>query len=254
MPHRRPIITLTSDFGLRDAYPAAMKAAVLRYCPEAHLLDVTHEIPPQDILCGSIILERAVHAFPASTVHLAVIDPGVGTNRRLLVVRMREQLIVCPDNGLITWSWRRHGPGETFEITWRPQATPSATFHGRDIMGPVAGMLAAGTHVDTLARAVDNPGLLDLAPAVGPDGCVIHIDQFGNATTNIPRACLPARPDAIVYLRGQPIGSVRMTYADVAPGRVLALVGSSELLEIAVRDGSAETNLAIRVGDEVTVR
>src|SRR5204863_4745455 len=107
--HPRPIITLTSDFGLADSYVAAMKAALIRHCPQARLIDVTHDVPRHDILCGSITLERAVDGFPAGTIHLAVVDPGVGTDRRLIVTNVNGQTIVCPDNGLITWTLRLHG-------------------------------------------------------------------------------------------------------------------------------------------------
>src|SRR2546421_484338 len=137
MSHRRPIITLTSDFGLADFYVAAMKAVLIRHCPQARLIDITHQVPRHDILCGSITLERAVDGFPAGTVHLAVVDPGVGTDRRLLVTELHRQLVVCPDNGLITWPLRLHGPGKFYQITWRP-TRQSSTFHGRDILAPVA--------------------------------------------------------------------------------------------------------------------
>src|SRR5687767_2870099 len=145
-PYRgRPIVTLTSDFGTVDFYAAAMKAVLLRACPEARLIDVTHGVPRHDILCGAITLERAVDGFPPGTTHLAVVDPGVGTGRHLLVAEIKGQRVVCPDNGLITWAWRRHGAGEAraWQLTWRPQRTASDTFHGRDIMAPAAGMLAA---------------------------------------------------------------------------------------------------------------
>src|SRR6476659_3016602 len=127
--HARPIITLTSDFGLADSYVAAMKAVLIRHCPQARLIDVTHYVPRHDILCGSITLERAVDGFPASTIHLAVVDPGVGTDRRILVTRVKEQTIVCSDNGRVTWAWRRHGGGRAHELTWRPARAPSYTFH-----------------------------------------------------------------------------------------------------------------------------
>src|SRR2546429_8670893 len=120
MSARRPIVTLTSDFGTRDAYVATMKAKILRNCPGARLVDVTHHVPRHDILCGSITLERAVAGFLSGTVHLAVVDPGVGTDRRIIVAEVARQFIVCPDNGLITWSWRLHGQGEAREIAWRP--------------------------------------------------------------------------------------------------------------------------------------
>ncbi|MGH7176337.1 MAG: SAM hydrolase/SAM-dependent halogenase family protein, partial [Tepidisphaeraceae bacterium] len=203
----RPIITLTSDFGLRDSYVAAMKAVLIGHCPDARLIDVTHQVPPRDVLCGSITLERAVDGFPKGTVHLAVVDPGVGTNRRLIIAQINGQLIVCPDNGLVTWSWRLHPGARALEITWRP-ARASNTFHGRDILAPVAGMLAAGRRVLTVARTIGNPVMLDLAPAqpTRNAGRIIQIDHFGNATTNIPYERLGDNSRVEVQLRGRNIG------------------------------------------------
>ena len=253
----RPIITLTSDFGLRDSYVAAMKAVLLRQAPDARLIDVTHLVPRHDILCGSITLERAIDGFPPGTVHLAVIDPGVGTDRRVLVCEVNGQTIVCPDNGLVTWAWRLHRGGRAHELTWRPARAPSATFHGRDIMAPAAAMLARGEKLASIARVIDDPILLDVAPAVrdAPRGRVIQIDQFGNATTNIPYEHLRAKNGTVeVRIKGRKIGRLKRTYGDVAPGKPLALIGSSGLLEIAVRDGSAERDLRVKVGDEVVIR
>lgn len=247
-----PVVTFTSDFGTRDFYVAAMKAAALRHCPDARLIDVTHDVPRHDVLAASIVLERALDAFFEGTIHVAVVDPGVGTSRRILVVQINRQLVVCPDNGLITWAWRRQGPGEANELTWRPDRA-SHTFHGRDIMSPVAGMLASGHELTRLAHPLNDPILLDLHVAKGGDrvAAVIHVDAFGNATTNMPAEVVP--PDADVCLRGKNIGPVRHTYGDVAPGQPLALIGSSGLLEIAVREGSAADTLGIKVGDKVTV-
>jgi S-adenosyl-L-methionine hydrolase (adenosine-forming) len=249
-----PIVTLTTDFGLSDAYVAAMKAAILRHCPQAVLVDVTHAVPPQDVLCGSISLERAVEGFGPAAVHLAVIDPGVGTRRRILLVKIHGSLVVCPDNGLITWAWRRLGPGRAMELRWRPNKNVSDTFHGRDIMGPVAGMLAAGNRPADLARPIGDPILLDLAPAPGPgnSGKVIHIDHFGNATTNIPRESLRSVGRITVHV-GRKRMPLRRVYVEVPPGSALALFGSAGLLEIAVRDGSAAKSLGLRMGDRVTL-
>jgi S-adenosylmethionine hydrolase len=251
----RTIVTLTSDFGLRDSYVAAMKAVLIRTCPEARLIDVTHLVPRHDVLCGSITLERAVDGFPQGTVHLAVVDPGVGTNRRILVTEINRQHVVCPDNGLITWTWRLHPGGRARELVWRPPRDPSATFHGRDIMAPAAGMLARGEPISRLARPIDDPILLDVAPAGQEDrrGRVIQIDQFGNATTNIPFERLRGKPTLEIRIRSRKIGRIKRTYWDVAPGRPLALIGSSGLLEIAVRDGSAAKDLKLGVGDEVRI-
>jgi S-adenosylmethionine hydrolase len=256
-PHLgRPIVTLTSDFGTVDFYVAAMKAALLRNCPEARLIDVTHHVPRHDILCGSITLERAVDGFPPGTVHLAVVDPGVGTERRVLVARVKEQTIICPDNGLVTWAWRRHGGGDACQLLWRPVRQPSDTFHGRDIMAPVAGMLAAGTPVAELAGPIDDPVLLDVSPTDGSDGTarVIHVDVFGNVTTNLSHELLGDRRIKAVTVNGRDLGRLRRTYWDVPPGKPLALIGSSGLLEVAVRDGSAAQELNARVGDEVRVQ
>jgi len=255
-PYRgRPIVTLTTDFGTVDFYVAAMKAVLLRTCPEARLIDVTHGVPRHDILCGSITLERAVDGFPPGTVHLAVVDPGVGSDRRLLVAEINGQRVVCPDNGLITWSWRRRGGGRAFELMWRPKREPSHTFHGRDIMAPVAGMLAAGATLSDVARPVDDPVLLEVTPTDGRQGVarVIHIDAFGNATTDLSHELLGERRLKGVRFKGRDLGRPRRTYWDVAPGKPLALIGSSGLLEIAVRDGSAATELGVKVGDEVIV-
>jgi S-adenosylmethionine hydrolase len=230
-----------------------MKAVLVRDCPEVRLIDVTHDVPRHDILCGSITLERAVDGFLPGTVHLAVVDPGVGTDRRILVVELNRQTIVCPDNGLITWAWRRIGPGQAYELTWRPRNS-SMTFHGRDVMAPAAAMIARGDDVFAIARQIDDPILLDVAPAgsANEGARVIHIDVFGNATTNMGRE-LAEQPGRGFRIGGKDIGPLDRTYADVPPGTPLALVGSSGLLEIAVRDGSAAEQLGLKVGDVVTV-
>jgi len=251
----RPVITLTTDFGLDDWYVAILKAVLLRHCQDARLVDVTHRLPPGDILRGSICLERAVDAFPPGTVHLAVVDPGVGSDRRLLIARIRDQWVVCPDNGLITWCWHRHVGGRSWELTWRP-AVCSHTFHGRDIMAPVAGMLAGGVAVETLGRSVAQPVLLDVAPAAADAtvGRIIHIDRFGNAMTNLPEQAVRTMPGVEVWVEHRRIGTIRQTYADVPSGQPLALIGSSGMLEIAVRDGSAFQRLGLSIGQQVRLQ
>jgi S-adenosylmethionine hydrolase len=246
----RPVITLTTDFGTTDFYVAAMKAALLRHCPDAHLIDVTHEIPAQDIVAGAFMLERAVASFDAGTIHLAVVDPGVGTNRQMLIAEVAGSTVVCPDNGLLTWTTRRHKLGKVFSLDWRPESH-SNTFHGRDIMAPVAGQLAAGASPAQFGRPFESPKLLDLdLKTDGTAGVIIHTDRYGNATTNIPA-------EAISNLAGEwwvgskNIGPLRQTYADVAAGEPIALIGSSGLLEIAVRNGSAAAFFELKPGDAV---
>lgn len=252
---QRPTITLLSDFGDRDAYAATMKAVLIRHCPAARLIDVTHHVPRHDVQRGSITLERAIEGFPPGTVHLAVVDPGVGTARRAIIASVRQQWIVCPDNGLITWAWRRHGGGVAHEIVWRPTKI-SDVFHGRDLFAPIAGKLAAGDQIASLTRPIDDPVLLDMAPAEPGEqsGVVIHVDHFGNATTNLLYDRIRAQQIRTVRVKGKSIGMLKRTYHDVAPGKPLALIGSSGLVEVAVRDGSAAQRLKIKVGDPVFLK
>jgi S-adenosyl-L-methionine hydrolase (adenosine-forming) len=232
-----------------------MKASILREFDSARLIDVTHNVPRHDILCASITLERAIDGFPPGTTHLSVVDPGVGTDRRLIIAQIRGQFLVCPDNGLITWAWRLHGGGSVREITWRPSRF-STTFHGRDVMAPIAARVARADSLNEFSRPIDAPILLDLSPADPNEthGRIIHIDHFGNATTNIRQAALRQTKQINVKVNRRAIGRLKRTYWDVAPGKPLALIGSSGLLEIAVRDGSAHDDLKIRVGDQVVLR
>ena len=172
----------------------------------------------------------------------------------MLICELRDQIVVCPDNGLITWSWRRHPGGRASEITWRPAKVPSHTFHGRDIFAPVAGMLAAGGKISSLCQPISDPVLLDVAPVTEgvQNGEVIHLDHYGNATTNIGYPT--AKNLQSVRIKRRKIGLIRKTYCDVPPGEPIALIGSSGLLEIAIRDGSAAKTLRLKVGDEVVVR
>jgi S-adenosyl-L-methionine hydrolase (adenosine-forming) len=240
-----PIVTLLTDFGLRDSYVAEIKGVLLRKCPGVRIVDVTHEVPPQDVLAASILLERVLRVFPPGTVHIAVVDPGVGTDRRLLLAEIDGQTVLCPDNGLITWAHRRLG-GNAHNLNWKTQRA-SPTFHGRDILAPAAAELARGQGRRLKAKPID-PVLLDVrpAPAGAREGAVIYIDHFGNAVTNFPGELGPKR--VTVARKSIPI---RRTYADVPVGQSLALVGSSGLLELAVRDGSAAQKLRLAVGTVV---
>ena len=246
MARRKPIVTLTTDFGLADHYVAAVKSRILQHCPEATLVDVSHAIPQFDIVAAAFLIERALSEFPAGTIHLAVVDPGVGTSRRMIVAKIHGQMLVCPDNGLVTLAWTRLRLGKAFEIAWRPRAH-SATFHGRDIMGPVAAKLAAGAKVASLAKPIDEPVLLKI-----PAGTIIYIDHYGNATTNIESAAI--KRGASVRVGRTNLGGLGKTYGDVRPGTPLALIGSSGLLEIAVREGSAAKKLHLKIGDRVIIQ
>jgi S-adenosylmethionine hydrolase len=246
MPDTRPIITFTTDFGSSDAYVAEMKGAVLKLCPEATLVDITHNIPPQDVLGGSITLERVVRAFPPGTIHVAVVDPGVGTDRKLLVAEVLGQQIFAPDNGLLTWVWHRVGGISTRELLFRPTPTQYSTFHGRDILAPAAALVAAGQGESVPTGRLDRPVLLNISPARSLDEArVIHIDHFGNATTNVP-AELVTRDTYVLE-----VGRIHKTYSDVGIGEPVALIGSSGLLEIAVRNQYGASQLDLAIGSKI---
>jgi S-adenosylmethionine hydrolase len=247
------IIALLTDFGLQDHYVGAMKGAILGACPSATLVDVSHDIPAHDVAAGALALAAAVPAFPAATVFVAVVDPGVGSRRRALAAAVGPWVFVAPDNGLLTAVWDEHGDGALHEITnaslFRARVSP--TFHGRDVFGPVAGALARGLPLGDVGPAAHAPVRLPFpaVTALPPRewvGAVLQVDRFGNLTTNVGPDTLTAVLDAVdgdptevvVEVEGMVLPLVR-TYADVAPGEPCALVGSSGRLEIAAHGTSA---------------
>jgi S-adenosyl-L-methionine hydrolase (adenosine-forming) len=253
------LITLTTDFGLRDGYVAAMKGAILTIAPEVRLVDVSHKIAPQDVVAAAFALASAAPYFPQGAVHLLVVDPGVGSQRRMLAVRTARACYVAPDNGALALALRQDPPQEIVSLTerryWRAGEI-SHTFHGRDIMGPVAAHLANGVPLGALgepASDVEPLPLPELRPTRngGLVGAVIHVDRFGNLISNIPAGLLPPRACAAVgAMRPQPL---LRSYAEAATGQPLVLVGSHGYLEIAVREGNASQLLGVGRGATVTV-
>lgn len=253
------IITLTTDFGEQDYYVGAIKGAVLAIAPEATLVDLTHQIPPQEVLTGAFVLWHAAREFPPGTVHLAVVDPGVGTRRLALAMRSQGQLWVGPDNGLFTFAF----DAPDCEIHALAHAAlqgsrRSATFHGRDLFAPAAAHLSRGFPLAEVGPRIAAPVRLpSWAPERRPDclvGQIIHVDRFGNLVTNIPAADLePWRRALRIRLGDQLITRLCRTYADAEPGAVLALIGSAELLEIAVNGGNAARDLQLGRGAPVIV-
>ena len=252
------LVTLTTDFGTRDPYVAAMKGVLLRTCPELRVLDLGHEIAPHDVLEGALFLAGALPHFPAGTVHVAVVDPGVGGERRPIAVRAGGQTVVCPDNGLLTLflrAYEREAAHVIANVEFMA-AEVSATFHGRDIFAPAAARLACGASLEAAGPPLESIVTLYVPePTRAADGAVhgevIHVDRFGNAITNIPRVVAEATERAKIHVAGRSLGGLRRTYVDVAAGRPLALIGSSGHLEIAVNGGSAATGLGLRRGDGV---
>jgi hypothetical protein len=242
------IITLLTDFGTADSYVAEVKGVLLCRAPGVTLVDVSHDVPPGDIRAASFILSRMWHRFPEGTVHLAVVDPGVGTTRRALAAHARRHLFVAPDNGLLS---PLAEDARFVELPVPPDVAP--TFHGRDVFAPAAAQLASGTALAHLGPPVTDPYLSPL-PAPRRDGAgwmgeVIYVDRFGTLITNMPGERVA--PGARVRIGATDAGPLRRTFGDVGRGAVVAYVGSGGTVEVALHDGSATAALGVGVGAEV---
>ncbi len=244
----RPLITLLSDFGAGSGYPAQMKGIILGICPDARLVDLSHEVPAFQVLVGQAMLREVVGAFPPGTIHVAVVDPGVGTARRPLLVvggeRAPGHLFVGPDNGLL-WPFVRGGRAFELASPELRRAEVSDTFHGRDLFAPAAAHLARGVPPERFGPEVADPVKLQ-PPRVRHEGGavvgeILHVDHFGNLISNLTVEDLPAVDRAMlkVSVAGRTLTGIQSTYANVGAGETLALVGSCGLLEVAVREGSA---------------
>jgi S-adenosylmethionine hydrolase len=256
-----PTIAFLTDFGTRDHYVGAMKGAALTVCPDATLVDITHDIAPQDILGGAVALAAAFRYFPAATIFVAVVDPGVGSARRGIAASAADYRFIAPDNGLLTMVFQDAPPDLVVELANPEYARPeiSRTFEGRDRFAPAGAWLACGTAVDALGPRLDHWHSLDipLAETAGDAvrGEVLVTDRFGNLITNIGRqsvTSLAAGTTAIVTV-GRHRARVVQTYAEADPGEVCALFGSSDRLEIAVNGGSAAERLGAVRGARVVV-
>ena len=256
------IVTLTTDFGLEGPYVGAMKGILLGLAPGVAMVDVCHSITPQNVLEGAFVLEGIVNAFPEGTVHLAVVDPGVGTPRRLLAVRAAGQWFVVPDNGLITGVARANGVECVWEVSNARLArrVVAPTFHGRDILAPAAAHLLKGGAPSELGAETSKYIMLrNFEPTPTEHGCigeVIFRDAFGNLITNIKDDQL-AQHDAqdwIVEIGGRRIEGVSRTYGESAPGSLIALLGSSGWVEVAVVNGDAGRLLSAGPGTTVWLR
>jgi S-adenosyl-L-methionine hydrolase (adenosine-forming) len=248
------IVSLLSDFGVADTYVGQMKAALLSIAPAVSVVDITHAVPPQDVFAGAFLLWTAVPSFPPGSVHLAIVDPGVGSTRPAIAARAaRGDTLVGPDNGLLVPALSALGGcTEAVELRntryWRRHV--SGTFHGRDVFAPVAGHLALGVSLAELGPPVQLAQPFRLELADGLRGQILYVDGYGNLISNMPAEKLPER--FCVSIRGHRVAS-QPFYAAAQPGELLALVGSSGLLEISVRDGSAAELLKARRGDAVEV-
>lgn len=265
-----PIITLLTDFGTADYFVAAVKGVILAGNPTANIVDITHDIPPGDIEAAAFTLLAACSSFPPGTIHVGVVDPGVGSARRPILIKLGEQFFVGPDNGIFSYICESNESlGVTVEMFHLTNAEyfrdpVSATFHGRDVFAPVAAALSTGVKPAQLGTSISEiVHLSPLRPTTSRDGRllarIIHIDRFGNCVTNITQNDLAAKmitAGATLRIKGKSVKSFRNYFAEgaSAKGRVFGIWGSAGFLEIAATNESAAKLLKARRGDVVTVR
>ena len=257
------IVTLSSDFGISDYACGIMAGVVLKIAPDVRVLDISHDIPRHDIMAGSRLLDRCLPYFPEGTIHVMVVDPGVGTHRKPMAARLGSQFFVGPDNGLITLGYERarsqNWPIEFFHLDHPEFFLPvvSRVFHGRDVFAPAAGHIASGIPLEQIGTRIDEPVLLPIplpsAEDFGWVGEVMHIDRFGNLSTNITANHLAGMGPVQIAIGGEVISGLSKTFGSAPPGELIALMDSSGYLCISVVNGSAAGRLKAKSGARVEV-
>ncbi len=258
-----PTLTLTTDFGSKDGFVGTLKGVIWGICPSAQIADISHDISPQNVLEGAFALWRAYSFFPPGSIHLAVVDPGVGTLRRPLALRLGDHTFVGPDNGLFTpmfedaekKGWRMEMVHLTNNNYFLSEV--SHTFHGRDIFAPVAAHLANGVQFTDLGLPITDPIRLKMPiPEKTSEGWRAHItviDVFGNLTTDLPAAYLSGFEKVIFQIKGKEVQGLAISYGSKQPGELVTLIDSENYIEVAIVNGSAQKILGARVGDEIEV-
>lgn len=255
------IITLTSDFGLQDHFVSVMKAVILGIHPESRLIDISHQIPAQDVMACAWVLRNSSMHFPPGTVHLVVVDPGVGTKRSPVAIKIGDQFFVGPDNGIFSliadeYEYEAYHLNNT--AYWKPN--PSNTFHGRDIFAPIAAHLASGVSISELGERIEElvtyRWATPIADKDGIQGWVLHIDNFGNLVTNISSQIIE---EAIgggsvkIYVGNTILNQMVDTYGDVEDGEPAAYIGSTGMLEVAIAKGNASEMLGVVKGAQISI-
>lgn len=259
---KSPLIVLTTDFGLSDSYVGVMKGVISGIAPEVRVIDLTHDIRPQDILHGAYTLKISANYFPDNTIFVTVVDPGVGSSRKKILVRTEQHYFIAPDNGVLTHILNEHPVSVAISLT-NPDfhlEKISSTFHGRDIFSPVAAHLANGVHLNQLGTPIRLDELVKLpAPKHYLDESgtwhteIIHIDRFGNLITTLTEGDLGRSKAAwAIHIPDVPPLYLKGTYADVKVGELIAYIGSDGFVEIGIRNGNAEKQFSASVGMEIT--
>lgn len=246
-------VTLLTDFGERDYYVGAVKGTILRLAPSTDLIDISHEVPPGDIAHGAFLIGAYAPTFPAETIHLAIVDPGVGSERAILVVRAASQLFVAPDNGLLTPLLRE---AEVYVVDHSDLFldAPGSTFHGRDRFAPIAAALARGKKPQDLGSAAQHPTLLARDEPTRSEeqlkGHVVHVDRFGNVVTDLPAEWLPTAP-TVVEIGFHSTATHVSSYSELSFGQAGWLIGSLGTLEVSLNGASLADRWQVARGDEV---
>ena len=253
------IITLTTDFGTRDGFAGQMKGVILGINPSVRLIDVTHDIRPFSVMEGALVLKGLSRYFPPETIHVGIVDPGVGSGRRNMVLRAERHYYVGPDNGLFSWILCSDKQWEAREIQ-NPDFTlpdPHPTFHGRDVFAPVAAHLSTGKDFASVGPVLDHPVVLSVPPVIqtpgGIEGRIIHIDRFGNLFSNIEERLL-TRTVKTIEAGNTRINGISRFFSEAPEGVAVAVINSFGLLEIAVNRGEAASALGIGIDAQVGIR
>lgn len=258
------IVTLTTDFGLEDPYVGQVKGAILKYNISAHIIDICHSIPPHDILTAAVMIRTSYNYFPKGSIHLIIVDPGVGSQRRIVAATGGKHLFIAPDNGVLSLLFKDNMI-ETVHRVENASLFPSdisSTFHGRDIMAPVAAAIAGGMVLDKVGPVVNINDCTQLnlpepnITETGIEGQVLHIDHFGNIRTNITSADLSKFQPASfsgIKIKGYTINNISNTYSDSPPGSLVAVIDSGGYLEIAVNRGNAARQIECSTGTPLVV-
>jgi len=256
-----PIITLTTDFGLGDHYVSAMKAVILGMAPDVRLVDISHQIPPHDVMAGAWVVRNSAMLFPPGTVHLVVVDPGVGTKRKPVALRIKGQYFVGPDNGtfsLIGEDYDYQAVELNRKQFWNDEQ--STTFHGRDVFAPVAAHLANGVKLESLGDPIEKlvtyRWAIPIADRDGIQGWIVHIDRFGNLISNIPSSLIEETVGDAgfrIYVGNTILHSIQPTFGSVPDGEPVAYIGSSGTLEVAINKGNAKEMLGVEKGAQISI-
>jgi len=256
------LVTLITDFGLKDSYVGAMKGVLKTLAPDLEVIDISHEIPSQDVAAAAWVLNGAYPYFPDHTVHVVVVDPGVGTDRKGVAVDTNQGSFIGPDNGVFSGILSTHKGAKivALENPKLMREKVSSTFHGRDIFAPAAAHLCLGTPLGDFGEGVADPVILEMWEVEEGQnelvGHVVHVDRFGNSLTNLSRDMLVKEGKELSQIRtgDHRFSSIRKTYGDTPSGEAAVLLGSNDMLEIAVTGGDASSRLGIKRGDKVLVR